>query len=226
MRGIWVKDNDCTPVEFLSGDSNLNSLLDLDESWKYRCSKLVSKTTTNTVTVHGQANGWDGYDYANATVVVGSTSTPPLIHVVKKPNIFVLPIGGGAVTYTYTVTNPGTEPLSNVSITDDKCTGLPGRVVGHPGDLNKNNLLESNEAWIFTCNTNLAKTTTNIGTAVGYANGMIAVDVSPATVAVTAPGLPNTGFPADTRDIVILALSCSLLLVSVSLALVLRKEKI
>lgn len=54
---------------------------------------------------------------------------PPLIHLVKTPNVFVLPIGGGTVTYTYLVTNPGTEPLHDVSITDNKCTGLPGRVV-------------------------------------------------------------------------------------------------
>lgn len=120
---------------------------------------------------------------------------PPLIHVVKKPSVFVLSAPGGAVTYTYTVTNPGTAPLSNVSITDDKCTGLPGRVIGHPGDLNKNNLLESSETWKFTCKTNLVQTTTNIGTAEGSANGLTARDFAFATVVVAAPKLPNTGLP-------------------------------
>jgi hypothetical protein len=193
MGGVWVKDNKCADVKFISGDNNSDSKLDLDESWIYRCVKTVSKTETNTATAHGSANGWDGYDTANATVVVGVPLTPPLIHLVKKPNVFVLPAGGGAVTYTYTVTNPGTVPLNNVSIVDDKCTGLPGRVVGHPGDLNKNNLLESNESWSFTCQTNITQTTTNIGTAQGHANGLTAIDFSPATVVVTAPGLPNTG---------------------------------
>jgi len=106
-----------------------------------------------------------------------------------------LPAGGGAVTYSYAVTNPGTAPLSNVSITDDKCTGLPGRVVGHPGDLNKNDLLDPGETFHFTCKTNISQTTTNIGTATGYANGLMAIDYSPATVYVAPPGLPNTGLP-------------------------------
>lgn len=196
MRGVWAKDDKCEAVTFVSGDTNGDSLLDVNENWLYRCTKKVLTTETNTVTAHGSANGWDGYDTANATVVVGAPLTPPLIHLVKKPNIFVLPIGGGAVTYSYTVTNPGKVPLSDVSIVDDKCTGLPGRVLGHPGDVNKNNLLESNETWTFTCLTNIKQTTTNTGTAEGHANGLTAIDFSPATV-VVVPGLPNTGIGPD-----------------------------
>ncbi|MFA6272897.1 MAG: ice-binding family protein [Candidatus Paceibacterota bacterium] len=201
MMGIWVKDNKCTPVTFVSGDKNKDSMLDINEAWVYSCTKTVSQTETNMATAHGQANGWDGYDTANATVIVGASSTPPLIHVEKKPNVFVLPASGGAVTYTYTVTNPGTEPLSDVGITDNKCTGLPSRVAGHPGDLNKNNLLESNEAWSFTCQTNITQTTTNIGTAIGSAHGLTAIDLSPATVAVASPKLPNTGINPDEENV-------------------------
>ena len=197
LNGVWVKDNACDSVNYISGDANNDSMLDVEETWTYRCTKIVSKTETNVATAHGSANGWDGYDTANATVVVGKSIVPPLIHVLKTPNKFILPSNGGEITYTYVVTNPGTAPLSDVSITDDKCTGLPGRVIGHPGDLNKNNLLESNEKWTFTCKTNITTTTTNIGTATGHANGMIVVDLSPATVAVAFPGLPNTGFGPD-----------------------------
>ncbi len=199
MIGVWVKDDKCSAVNFISGDTNNDSSLDLNETWTYRCTTTVSKTTTNVATAHGQAGGWDTYDIADATVVVGAPVVPPLIHVVKKPNVFLLPAGGGIVTYFYWVTNPGTAPLSNVSITDDKCTGLPGRVVGHPGDLNKNNLLESNETWQFTCQTRLTQTTTNLGTATGQAHGLTAVDLSPATVVVTAPGLPNTGISPESN---------------------------
>ncbi len=201
MSNVTVADDKCAGVSFVSGDADGDAKLDINETWKYSCATTLSQTTTNSVTAKGQANGFTAVDTANATVVVGAALTPPLIHVVKKPNIFVLPVGGGAVTYTYTVTNPGTEPLSDVIITDDKCTGLPGRVVGHPGDLNKNNLLESNETWTFTCQTNLTQTTTNTGTAKGSANGFTAVDFSPATVVVVAPSLPKTGFPPDQRNI-------------------------
>jgi len=200
VRNVVVEDNKCNPVEFISGDSNNDSILDVNETWVYRCTETVSETVTNTASLRAISDNWSGYDTASATVIVGVPLTPPLIHLVKKPSVFVLPAGGGAATYTYTVTNPGTEPLSNVSIIDNKCTGLPGRVSGHPGDLNQNNLLESNEVWTFTCRTNLTQTTTNTGTAQGSANGLTAIDFSIATVVVSpvvTPSLPSTGFAPE-----------------------------
>lgn len=197
VSDVEVEDNKCESIRFIDGDENDDSILDLEEEWTYRCTKTVNRTETNTVTVCGDASNGSSSgtvcDTANATVFVGASITPPLIHLVKVPNKFNLPAGGGAVTYMYTVTNPGTEPLNNVSIIDDKCTGLPGRVAGNPGDLNHNDLLESNEAWSFTCLTNLTQTTTNLATAEGHANGLTAIDFANATVVVASPGLPKTG---------------------------------
>ncbi|MDP2651925.1 MAG: hypothetical protein Q8O94_02200, partial [bacterium] len=197
VTDITMVGDTCSPIVLASGDTNGDSKLAVNETWVYRCTKTISATHTNIVTTTGWANGVSAVDISSATVVVGAPVVPPLIHVVKKPSVFTLPSIGGAVTYTYTVTNPGTAPLSNVTITDDKCTGLPGRVSEHPGDLNKNNLLESNESWSFTCKTNLAKTTTNTATASGEANGLTARDYAMATVVVSAPGLPNTGFAPE-----------------------------
>ena len=197
---VAVTDNKCAPVSYVSGDTNGNSRLGTTETWKYRCTTTLSQTTANTVTATGQgSSGLTTTDTADAIVVVGVPLIPPLIHLVKVPNVFVLPAGGGAVTYSYSVTNPGTVPLSDISITDNKCTGLPSRVVGHPGDINKNNLLDPGETFHFTCQTNLTQTTTNIGTATGHANGFTITDTSPATVVVATavPKLPNTGFPSS-----------------------------
>jgi LPXTG-motif cell wall-anchored protein len=205
---VTVKDDQCSSVNFIDGDDNGDSNLDLNESWKYECTKTVNATETNTVTACGTASNavstGVACDTASATVTVGIPVIPPLIHIIKKPNIFLLPAGGGAVTYSYTVTNPGTVPLHDVSVTDNKCTGLPGRVVGHPGDLNNNNLLESNESWSFTCLSNIFQTTTNIATAEGNANGFTVIDYAQATVAVAAPKLPNTGIaPSDVAIIIV-----------------------
>lgn len=194
---VWVTDNKCSPVQFISGDTNNDSKLGLTEAWLYRCTKTVSQTETNTATVHGYSDGVDVYKAANATVVVGLPVLPPLIHLIKTPSVSILPSGGGLVTYTYAVTNPGIAPLSDVSVIDNKCTGLPGRVVGHPGDLNKNNLLDHTETWTFTCASTITETTTNLGTAEGHANGLTAIDFSSATVVVAAPGLPNAGLPPE-----------------------------
>jgi uncharacterized repeat protein (TIGR01451 family) len=197
VTNVTMVGDTCSPLVLVSGDLNSDARLNLNETWVYRCSTTLARTHTNTVVATGWANGISATDIASATVVVGAPVVPPLIHVVKKPSVFTLRAPGGAVTYTYTVTNPGTAPLSDVSISDDKCTGLPGRVSGHPGDLNKNNLLESNESWAFTCASNLTRTTTNTGTVVGSANGLTATDFALATVVVGAPRLPNTGLPPN-----------------------------
>jgi hypothetical protein len=148
-----------------------------------------------------------------------------LIHIVKTPSPLTLPVGGGAVTYTYTVTNPGTEPLSNVTVTDDKCTGLPGRVAGHPGDINKNNLLESNEIWTFTCKSTLRQTTLNTATATGQANGLTARDLALATVVVAAsPSLPNTGLASYGHIVGWAVFAAVMALLAVLSAVVLRKR--
>lgn len=197
MNTIWVKDNKCSPVQYVSGDTNGDGKLDLTEAWTYTCTKTVSQTETNTATTHGWGVGlgMDVYATANATVVVGQSLVPPLIHITKIPSASVLPAGGGLVTYFYSVTNPGVAPLRDVSVIDNKCTGLPGRVIGHPGDLNKNNLLDPGEIWQFTCKSNITRTTTNLATAEGTANGLTAIAFANAMVVVTAPKLPNTGLP-------------------------------
>jgi type VI secretion system secreted protein VgrG len=195
VTDITMVGDTCSPIVRVSGDTNGDNKLQVNETWVHTCATTLSATHTNTVVATGWANGISATDIASATVVVGAPIVPPIIHVVKIPSTFLLSAPGGEVTYTYIVTNPGTAPLSDVSISDNKCTGLPGRVVGHPGDLNKNNLLESNESWVLNCKTNLTQTTTNTGTVVGSANGLTATDFALATVVVASPKLPNTGLP-------------------------------
>lgn len=224
VTNITMVGDTCSPIILASGDTNVDSKLDVTETWVYKCSTTLSKTHTNIVTTTGWANGISTTDIASATVVVGASIVPPLIHVTKIPNPVAL-TNGGLVTYNYTVTNPGTVPLSNVSIVDDKCTGLPGRVVGHPGDLNKNNLLESNESWSFTCKSNIYKTTTNTATASGDANGLTAKDFAIATVVVTnIPGLPKTGFGPENNISWNIIISAGILGILISFYLARKKQ--
>ena len=194
VTDVTMVGDTCSPIRLISGDTNLDAKLDVNETWVHTCATKLTQTHTNTVVATGWANGISAVDVARATVAVGVPAVPPIIHLVKKPSVFTLPAGGGVVTYTYTLTNPGTASLSNVSVSDDKCTGLPTSAVGQPGDLNSNGTLESNEVWSFTCESNLTQTTTNIATAMGSANGLTARDIAIATVVVAIPGLPNTGF--------------------------------
>jgi hypothetical protein len=124
-----------------------------------------------------------------ALCIYGGVS--PLIHVTKVPSPLALLAGPGVVTYTEKVTNPGVAALSNIILTDDKCSPL--NYIS--GDLNNDSKLDTTETWTYTCQTNLTKTTTNTARVQGTVNGLIAKDFAIVTVVVSTPGLPKTGFP-------------------------------
>jgi uncharacterized repeat protein (TIGR01451 family) len=208
VTNITMVGDTCSPIVLSSGDVNGDSKLDVNETWVYHCSTTLTKTHTNTVVTTGWANGISAVDIASATVVVSLPVVPPLIHVTKIPSPLALAIGGGTVTYTYHVSNPGTVSLSTVRVTDDKCVNV--QYVS--GDANGDNKLDSSENWVYTCATNLTKTTTNIVSAEGDANALTARDIAIATVVVASPGLPNTGFPS--KGITILLSIVALLAIS------------
>lgn len=201
VNNIKLLDDSCSSLNLVLGDINGNSKLEKSEVWTYRCSMVLTKTHTNIVVATGWANGVSATDIANATVVVGLPVDPPLIHVTKIPSPLALLSNGGFITYTEKITNPGTVTLNNVRLSDDKCS--PVKYIS--GDINKNNKLETTETWVYTCKSNLTKTTTNTATATGEANGLIATDFAIATVVVATadvavlsstivvPKLPNTG---------------------------------
>ena len=141
VNNVTMVGDTCSPITLISGDANADTVLDVNETWVYTCSTTLAKTHTNIVTATGRANGISATDIANATVIVGIPVVPPLIHVTKVPNPLILSAGGGMVTYTNKVTNPGTVPLSNVRLADDKC----GPVKYISGDTNSNSKLDTTE---------------------------------------------------------------------------------
>ncbi len=190
VTNITMIGDSCSPITLISGDANADAKLDVDETWVYRCTTTLSQTHTNTVVATGWANGLSAIDLASATVVVSAPelpnagiAAPPLIHVTKIPSPLTLPAGGGDVTYTERITNPGKVALSHVRITDDKCAPLK-RI---SGDKNGDGELDPSEAWIYTCKAKLSKTTTNTAVVIGSANGFTVRDFAVATVVVATP---------------------------------------
>jgi uncharacterized repeat protein (TIGR01451 family) len=228
LDNITVTDDKCSPITYVSGDVNGNGKIDPHEKWKYTCTATLSTTTTNTAIATGYSD--DAYHQAAiatavATVAVGSSLTPPIINLVKLPSrLTPFPFGGGNVTYTYTVTNPGVVAMNNISVTDNKC----GSVSYVSGDVNGNNLLDPGEEWIYTCETNVPVTTMNSAATEGSADGFTATGYAFATVLVSAPGLPNTGFPPEGSDGVlwdVVALIIGFLVLTSSLSILILKKR-
>jgi len=225
LSNVTLTDNKCSSVKFISGDTNGDSKLQSTETWKYTCTINVPVTTTNTAIAIGHANGLIAVDTALATVVVAGLPVPPLIHILKIADPVILPVGGGPVTYTYTVTNPGTVTLSNVSVNDDKCSD-PGLTLAS-GDVNGNGLMETNETWTYICKQNLKVTTTNTATAIGHANDLTVTDIAIASVVVAPfliPKLPNTGV-APMNSLIALTVGAAGVFVAVMLMLAITKRK-
>ncbi len=196
LYSVTVTDDKISPVNYLSGDVNSDNLLQPGEVWMYTATATLAETTTNTATAAGTANGSTATDIAYTTVIVAPTvANPPLINVTKTPSPLVLTYAGGPVTYTYTITNPGTVALGYVGIMDDKVSA----VYYTSGDVNFDNLLQPSEAWIYTGTATLSQTTTNTATVSGSAGGVTVTDTVTVTVVVppvieTVNGgqLPNT----------------------------------
>lgn len=226
VENVTLTDNSCSPLTFISGDVNSNAKLDINEIWNYTCSTTLQATHTNTAVATGWANNISAVDIATATVVVGAPLTPPLINLTKSPYPLKLPAKGGQVTYTEKISNPGLVALSNVKLTDDKCSPL--KYIS--GDVNKDSKLDTTETWTYTCSTTLTKTTTNTAVASGEANNITIRDYALATVivatsATNVPKLPNAGVPPTTNlPQLILNISLLALVITTSSYLILKNK--
>lgn len=192
LTDVTVTDDTCGAITFVEGDDNGDARLDHSETWRYACTIRLSQTVHSTATATGTANSVTATHKAYATVVVGSKTPPPLISIVNITKVafpLSLPDEGGNITFTYRVNNPGVVPLSNVTVVDDKCSAMSGKL----GDTNGNNLLDINEVWIYTCTANLRQTTTNTAHVTAFANGFQAAGDATLTVRVATPAFPDTG---------------------------------
>lgn len=144
-------------------------------------------------TVEGQLLARNGQVTLDNNVITNEVcAVERLVNITKVASPTSLRAGGGSVTYTYTVTNPGTVELSSVGVTDDKVS----LVTYASGDANADEILQPGEAWVYTATTKLTATTTNIGTVTATGAAVVVTDTATATVTVAEGGLlPDTATP-------------------------------
>ena len=104
--------------------------------------KRISGPTLGSDYFLGQFSDLGDIFHKIATALCGS----PVIKIVKGgPDLAHV---GDTVTYTFSVTNPGKLPLSNVTVTDPRCASAPTFL---SGDVNTDKILSGTEVWKFEC---------------------------------------------------------------------------
>ena len=127
--------------------------------WVYTCEGEVSEDTTNSADViAGDILGGDVTDLDTADVTTFDAS----IALVKVPSDELVPTGT-SVTYTYTATNTGTDPLTDVTLDDDTCSPVSAPA----GDTGGDGVMDPGEVWTYTCDNPIDVETTNQATITG-----------------------------------------------------------
>jgi hypothetical protein len=201
----WVADNACAPVTYTGGDANTDRLMNSGETWTFTCTKAINTPTINIATivaqpVDGNGNPAGGVltrrDIAFVRVVtpgiaVTKESTRP---VVLSPD--ATPVSGPdtptvrPATFAYSVSNTGTAPLTQVTVSDDTCPNLTPIPEGAPnvGDTNGDGVLDVDEVWSYQCSTTLD------GADLGQ-QSIVVTNTVTATGTPVIPGTTTTGPP-------------------------------
>jgi hypothetical protein len=105
----------------------------------------IGITMTSEVSTFNGGFSADFTGHAKGTIgtVPSIFNMPPDIHIVKAGP--VIANAGDNITYTYQVTTTSIDPLSNVTVMDDKA----GAATFNSGDTNSDGYLEQGETWLF-----------------------------------------------------------------------------
>jgi len=187
LRNIVVTDNrtGVIPV-YVSGDTNGDGRLQVGEVWTYRATGIaVAGQYSNIGAVFGTPPTGPNVSDSDPSHYFGFTPAETVINIEKstngvdadRPTGPFIPVGG-AVTWTYVVTNPNTIPLYNIVVTDNRSGVNPVHI---SGDVNGDNVLQPGEMWSYRATgIAVAGQYSNIGTVTGItAGGKVVTDDDP-----------------------------------------------
>jgi uncharacterized repeat protein (TIGR01451 family) len=163
-----ISDDKCALITGPAGDDGDGLLApDSTETWVYSCTTTLDEDTTNTATATGQACDASGTPYPDVLPVSDQdTADVDVIHPkldMEKSAEPELIDPGDLVIYTYEVTNPGDDPLDEVSVTDSHCSPVTGPAAGGDGDGDAK--LDPGETWVYSCTQAVLADTVNVALA-------------------------------------------------------------
>jgi VCBS repeat-containing protein len=146
LSDVSVTDDKVEHVNYQSGDTNGDGKLDTDETWVFTATHTITADDPSPLVNNGAAAGTNSL---SQTIIAWTSASVDILQPAIAINKTAEPVEaheGDIITYTYTVTNPGNVPLSNVSVTDDKI----GDANYQSGDTNGDGKLDIDETWVFT----------------------------------------------------------------------------
>jgi uncharacterized repeat protein (TIGR01451 family) len=150
LSDISLTDDKIDGFTYQGSSINEDEILDTGETWVFTATHTIAAEDGDVLSNIAAASSTDALDQtveseeATATVDI----LRPAIALNKTADREQADVGDD-ITYTYTITNTGNTPLSNISITDDK-VGSINYVSGyHSGDANEDEILDMDETWIF-----------------------------------------------------------------------------
>jgi hypothetical protein len=150
-KGLTPQAVDLAPADgHNDGDTNLDDLLDLDETWTYTAAGVVTAGQyVNTGTVTGRYEGQtvsstDPCHYFGGFASIDLQKSTNGEDADNAPGPTLVP--GAAVTWRYIVTNTGNVALDSIRVTDSDDAVTP---VLLSGDVDDDGLLDLAEVWIF-----------------------------------------------------------------------------
>jgi uncharacterized repeat protein (TIGR01451 family) len=149
LSHVSVTDDRIKDVTYQSGDSDGDGRLDVNETWIFTASYKVTTDDVSPLVNRAVAAG----TYAARTIIAWTTASVEILQPSIVPAIALNKLAeptqayvGDNITYTYTITNAGNTPLSNISVIDDKIEGI----TQYSGDTNEDGILDVDETWVFT----------------------------------------------------------------------------
>ena len=149
LSSVTLSDDRCSPMSARTGDTDGDNVLDLTETWRYTCTRVLPAHASpdldpfvNTATVSGS--------YAGETVSDVDVHSTDIAH----PGIAVDKRGPGSghvgetLAFTIDVVNTGDVPVG-VAVSDPRCDA--GTLSAPSGDTDGDSRLDLTETWTYTC---------------------------------------------------------------------------
>lgn len=140
-----TSDENCPAVSTV-GDSD--NYLDAGESIDCTSTYTIKQTDIDSGSVTNQATATAGGITSNQATKTINAYQNPLINVVKSSTSGNINAVNQSVPYRFTVTNTGNLTLTNIKVSDAKCSTS---ITGPSGDSNSDNILQTSETWVFSC---------------------------------------------------------------------------